>query len=35
MLLVLSWKAQTGYIFRAILIRQRSAAVAYVVRMGK
>ena len=35
MLLVLSWKAQTGCIFRAILTRKRSAAVANVVRVGK
>jgi hypothetical protein len=35
MILVLSWNAQTGCIFRAILTRKRSVAVANVVPMGK
>jgi hypothetical protein len=35
MLSVLSWKAQTGCTFRAILTRKRSVAVANVVCLGK
>jgi hypothetical protein len=35
MILVLSWNAQTGCIFRAILTRKCSVAVANIVCMGK